>query len=171
MEKKKDVITSSLNCNNDSNGTERQIAALKKRVRQGRVREMEQKRELDELRAYVVGMSEKYTIETDLRHSERMYCEWRQRSVIVVGGHEIWQRKLQEIFSAWKFIGSQKDVSADSLKGKKYIVCNTGILTQACYQKIQMFRTEEQKVLYVHSGRPERCLQELERQLCLIGNL
>lgn len=174
MELKENGITNALDCKNSGDngnaGAMQQIAALKKRVRQGRAREMAQKQELDELRAYVIGMSEKYAIETDFHHSERMYCEWKQRKVIVVGGPEVWQRKLREIFPAWKFVGAQRDVSAQCLEGRKYIVCNTRILTHACYRRIQTLRNREQMVLYVHSSVPERCLQELERQLCFADN-
>lgn len=167
MKTKKDVIANSYNRYNGDFCTERQIEALKKRVRQGIIRETAQKQELDELRSYVIGMSEKYAIETDLNHTERLYCEWKQRNVIVVGGHEVWQRKLREIFPTWKFVSNQKDVSEECLAGRKFIVCNTRILTHACYQKIQRLRNREQKVLYVHSSDPTGCIEELEQQLCM----
>lgn len=167
MENERNIIADEEVCNDEKERMEQQIAVLKKRVRLGRVREKTQKQELEELRAYVLGMSEKYTVEPDLHHCSRMYCEWKQRNVLVVGGHEAWQGKLREIFPNWKFAGNQKDISAQSLAGVKYIVCNTRILTQACYQKIQLLRNGEQKVLYVHSCSPERCMQELDRQIGL----
>lgn len=145
---------------------EQQIAALQKQLQEIRCREQAQKQELAELRSFAFGLSQKYEIETDAVHQQERFCEWKARKVIVVGGHANWQGKLREKFPNWQFVGAnQKSVSPDCLKGKKFIVCNTELLTHACYYKILAARNRDQKILYVHSNNLEKCMQEMERQL------
>lgn len=145
---------------------EQQIAALQKQLLEMRCREQAQKQELAELRSFAFGLSQKYEIETDAGHKQERFSEWKSRKVIVVGGHANWQGKLREMFPRWQFVGpNQKSVSPECLKGKKFIVCNTELLTHACYYKILAARNRDQKILYVHSNNLEKCMQEMERQM------
>lgn len=160
LQKEKHAVNKSL-C-----AVEQQIAALQKQLKETQSREQAQKQELAELRSFAFGLSRKSETGTEKGQKREQFAEWKNRKVIVVGGHANWQGKLREMFPGWQFVGSnQKSVSPDCLRGKKFIVCNTELLTHACYYKILAVRSREQKILYVHSNNMERCMQEMERQL------
>lgn len=145
---------------------EKTQAALRDQIRQESETIEAQKQELSELRSYVFGTGERYAIQTDAAKSGRQYREWRERNVIVVGGHEGWQYRLKELFPNWQFVcGTQRNIAPEHFGGKKYIVCNIQVLSRACYDNILACRSREQKILYVRSSNMEQCLQELERQL------
>lgn len=147
-------------------GMEKKAADLEKKLQEVSCREQAQKQELAELRSFAFGLSQSAPADTDMIRRQERCQEWKNRKIVVVGGHDNWQGKLREMFPRWQFVGAnQKSISADCLKGKSYIVCNTELLTHACYYKILASRSRDQKILYVHSNNLERCIQEMERQL------
>lgn len=145
---------------------EKRMAALLERMRQESERLEAQKQELSELHSYMFTMGDRYAVEADVRKSGRQYREWRERNVIVVGGHESWQYRLRELFPNWQFVcGTQKNLAPERIEGKKYIICNMQALSRACYDNILARRNREQRLLFVNGENMEQCLEELERQL------
>lgn len=124
------------------------------------------KQELEGLRSYVLGLSDRYQLKTDVPGGERRYREWKQRQVLVVGGQEKWQDRLRDYFPNWQFVGEDiRRMPPDFLREKKFIVCNVERLNRAGYLRLLAMRDPEQRILYVHGDGPQRCLEELEKQL------
>ena len=120
--------------------------------------------ELQALRHYVHCLKE----DTDVREEPLAEAteKWKNRKVLVVGGHIGWQNKLKEYFPDWQFTASERRIREDDvIKGKEYIICNTEILSHADYYKLVAARDKGQKLLYVHSNNLQRCMTELEGQL------
>lgn len=146
--------------------------------------ELEQRRqELEELRNYVcqlVGGEEENENEEPEKHTGihegdkasdgagNSICKnyLNHRKVVVIGGHENWQRRFREYFPGWQFLSSSKNnYDAGCVRNKEIIIVNTAVLKHSCYYRIMSERSREQMVLYVHGSNPERCLEELEQQL------
>lgn len=91
---------------------------------------------------------------------------WKEKKVLVVGGHANWQNRLREMFPKWQFVpAGQNKLESEMIRGKEWIICNTGILAHSCYYKVISEKKKNQKLLYVQSSNIRRCIMELEAQL------
>lgn len=144
-----------------------QLQKSREQLQEVKVQLEQRKQELAELRDYVYQLTKE---PEEVKEGEaaddkyRMYL--KHRRVIVIGGHENWQRRFREYFPGWQFLSSNKNnYDAGCVRNKEIIIVNTAVLKHSSYYRIMSERSREQVVLYVHGNNPERCLEELERQL------
>lgn len=91
---------------------------------------------------------------------------WKEKKVVVVGGHVNWQAKLKELFPNWQFLlAGQSALAGNMIRGKEIIIFNTMILDHSCYYKVISEKGKEQKLCYVHSNNIEKCIKELASQM------
>lgn len=142
-----------------------QLAQLKERQEQGR-------RDLEELRDFVCYLTEHPSVgddgsgDGDSGQECLHKLDLGQRRVVVIGGHENWQRRFREHFPMWQFLPAGKNnFDAGCVRNKEIIILNTAVLKHSCYYRIMAERSEGQMVLYVHGNNLGRCLEELERQI------
>ena len=143
---------------------EQQISKQQKLYEEQKVRLRQNMHELAALRSYVHSVREDGE-ELPQDATGKMEA-WKDKKVLVVGGHINWQNKLKEIFPKWQFVAAgQKTVDNDIIKGKDCIVCNTEILSHSCYYKVIAAKDKEQRLFYVHNNNVQRCIMELEGQM------
>lgn len=66
----------------------------------------------------------------------------------------------------WQFLVSeQRSLISEAVKGKEYIICNTQMLSHACYYKLLSCIEGGQKILYIRHTNIEKGMHDLEKQL------
>lgn len=136
------------------------------------------RRELEELRRYVYAGAEKakeFTVDPIVsphqresgKDSEQSLKQiLSEREIVVVGGHENWQRRIREQFPGWQYLSAEKNnFDVRMIQNKSIIIINTLVLKHSCYYRLMAMRRPEQRVLYVNENNLERFLEELGRQL------
>lgn len=145
---------------------EQELEKLKKQLDAQEEQGAEQLQELQEIRSYVYSLSESWEEKETGEPKEAELFDWKDKRVLVVGGHINWQNKMREMFPKWQFIlPGQNSLDGNMIKGKDLIICNTQVLAHSCYYKIVSGRERGQKLYYVHSNNIQKCLQELRLQL------
>lgn len=145
---------------------ELQIAKLTKTLEEKEGKIQQNAQELSNLRTYVYLMSKEEDEEVLPKQTEEETIAWKNRRVVVVGGHVNWQNKLKELFPKWHFVAAGQNCwDGEVIKGKDFIICNTEILNHACYYKVIAQKSKAQQLLYVHSNNIQRFLMELEAQM------
>lgn len=139
------------------------------------------KKELEELRRFVAATLEKPESISDEgiagapdRNSGGLRALDRQKSlrslygqqVVVVGGHENWQRRVRTQFPHWQYLPADKNhFDSRTIQNKNIIIVNTLVLKHSCYYRLMAQRRPEQMVLYVNENNMDRFLEQLGRQL------
>lgn len=145
---------------------EQELLKLQKQLDTRKEQEAGQLQELMELRSYVYSLSEGWEETEPEVQPGAMLSGWKDKRVLVVGGHVGWQNKLRELFPRWQFVQpGQNSLDGSVIKGKDLIICNTQVLAHSCYYKVLSGRDRRQKLYYVHSNNIQKCLRELELQL------
>lgn len=126
----------------------------------------ESQKEIANLKEYIYYLSKESPKECEVEYSDGSVIDWEEKHVLVLGGHPGWQNKLRAHYPEWQFLVSeQKNQIGEAVKGKEYIICNTQMLSHACYYKLLACVEEGQKILYVCHTNIERGMREIERQL------
>lgn len=143
---------------------EREKENLCKQIEEQKQSISKYEQELTELRNYVYILREKSNEEFEKK--QIIFPDfWTNKKVIVLGGHNNWQRKLKEKFPQWQFLTvDKKTFSSEIIRDKDFIVCNTEILSHTAYYKMLASRSKHQHILFVHSNNIELCIQELNAQ-------
>lgn len=145
---------------------EQELRKLQKQVTDQEQQIAEQLQELGEMRSYIYSLSENWEEENTEKRESPKVSGWKEKRVLVVGGHRNWQNKLRELFPKWQFISAgQNNLDDDMIRGKDCIICNTEVLAHSCYYKVLSGRERRQKLYYVHSNNIQKCLKELEQQM------
>lgn len=157
---------------------------------QERLRQLEQKRkgereELNRLREFVyeMGRAAEQEEEASSWNGTAMAAEEKAsygisqtvadipavlagEKVLVVGGHQKWQKKMRQLLPDGIFLASDhRNFDSTVLQNRKYIIMNTDVLKHSIYYRIMAEKRQEQQVLYVHGSNMKRCFQELGRQI------
>lgn len=161
-----------------------------------RTRQETLKKELEELRRFVASTLEKAeSVQTESLRPESLRAESPQtespsgrpaknsrsplspdrrqslkalysQQVVVVGGHENWQRRVRARFPHWQYLPADKNhFDSRAIQNKKIIIVNTLVLKHSCYYRLMAQRRPEQTVLYVNENNMDRFLDQLGRQL------
>lgn len=121
---------------------------------------------ISNLKEYIYYLSEEHSEEYQVKNQEHREIDWAEKKVLVLGGHPSWHNKLRIYYPKWQFLCSeQKNQLSEVVKGKDYIICNTQMLSHACYYKLLACKEKGQKLLYVRHTNIEQGMLELERQL------
>lgn len=165
---------------------EQAVSRKREQIRQMKERQEHAGREIKELRNFLYYLTEQpheadqeeheadRDGDRDADHRDGKYedrsclrkMDLEQRRVVVIGGHENWQRRFREQFPMWQFLSADKNnFDARCVRNKEIIIVNTAVLKHSCYYRIMAERCEGQMVLYVHGNNLQRCLDELARQL------
>lgn len=147
---------------------EQQIDKLQVLLKETEEKYQKDKQELSALRTYVYVTDKK---ESDLMPEletldlERMEF-WKNKKVLVLGGHIHWQNKLKDLFPGWQFLSAgQSALLGEIVKGREIIVCNTSILDHSCYYKLMAEKEKGQKLIYTNSSNIQKCISELNAQI------
>lgn len=150
---------------------ELQIAKLKKQLETSETQLQEYTQELSALRSYVYLINDEHEDDegkssTASFNMNKVVEAWKERKVLVLGGHSNWQGKLKEMFPKWQFLSARQSAQIGNvIAGKEIILCNTGFLDHPSYYKMISLKGKQQKLCYVHSNNMGKCLAELEAQL------
>lgn len=143
---------------------EQEIKKLQKILREREKALQQSVQELSGLRTYVYALTENWENVPEKKSGK--VDVWKEKKVLVVGGHANWQNKLRDIFPDWQFVAAgQNSLDGDVIRGKEWIICNTNTLAHSCYYKVISEKGKNQKLLYVRSSNIRRCIMELEAQL------
>lgn len=148
--------------------TEWRLQKRQEQMLAGNIRQAHEKQELAALRNYISQLTEEKMEVEELPAVVGSGCrlDLAGKRVIVIGGHENWQRRFREQFPDWQFLAANKNnFDAGCIRNKEIIIVNTAILKHSCYYRIMAERSENQAILYVRENNLERCMEELKRQL------
>lgn len=147
---------------------ELQIAKLEKQLDAAKRQLQDFTQELSALRSYVylLNQADGEISEEILPDRGEIIEEWKDKKVLVVGGHTNWQSKLREMFPKWQFLTARQSAQIGNvIGGKEIIVCNTAFLDHPSYYKLLSAKDKRQKLCYVHSNNMKKCLEELNGQM------
>lgn len=168
--RKKEELRRELECIKESEEKTREeltcvLERLRRREESWEVQKRRQRqmaRELEEIRKYLYQES----LEADCDAGDEWKKELKNSRVLVIGGHKSWQLGMRARFPDWQFFEAGKNnYNSGSIRGKDLIIVNTSMLKHSSYYRIVAERSENQKILYVNGNNPDRCIEELRRQL------
>lgn len=145
---------------------EAEIERQKKIMEEENKKHENEKDELILLREYIYKSSKAdENLDNNTIDYEKIQKFWIEQSVVLIGGRENWQQKIKNIFPKWKYVtASHTTFSPDMISDKKYIICNTDVLSHSVYYKVIANKSANQYLLYAHGTNLEKFLIELEGQ-------
>lgn len=138
---------------------------LEKQIQISESKFRESQEKIANLKEYIYYSTEE--IQEEYEEDDKSDCTicWEKKQVLVLGGHPSWQNKLRTIYPMWQFLVSeQRSLISEAVKGKEYIICNTQMLSHACYYKLLSCMEEGQKILYIRHTNIEKGIHDLEKQ-------
>ena len=121
---------------------EKENARLNSTIEELKAKKESNSKELYSLREYVYrkGMENESLEPEELwkeQTIEEIKAQIKDISVVIVGGHTIWNNKMKEEFPEWKFIGKdQTNVTNDAFRNAKCVFVFETHCTHAIYQKV-----------------------------------
>lgn len=119
---------------------EKENARLNSTIKKLKTKKESNSKELYSLREYVYrkGMETESPEELWKEQTiEEIKAQIKDLSVVIVGGHTIWNNKMKDEFPEWKFIGKdQTNVTNDAFRNAKCIFVFETHCTHAIYQKV-----------------------------------
>lgn len=129
------------------------------------------RKELTALRNHIFNITEDdVEEEQDQVLLERMKRAIADKKIMIIGGHENWQKRLRKLFPKWKFVAASDNLGLDTIEGMDHIYFFTDFMSHALYYKfIGLMRRREMDWYYLHGTNIEKNVRQIYSETVRMG--
>ncbi len=129
------------------------------------------RKELTALRNHIFNITEDdVEEEEDQVLLERMKRAIADKKIMIIGGHENWQKRLRKSFPKWKFVAASDNLGLDTIEGMDHIYFFTDFMSHALYYKfIGLMRRREMDWYYLHGTNIEKNVRQIYSETVRMG--
>ncbi|MDO4521253.1 MAG: hypothetical protein Q4B44_06390, partial [Erysipelotrichaceae bacterium] len=129
------------------------------------------RRELIALRDHIFKMTEDdIEEEEDQVLLERMKRAIADKKIMIIGGHENWQKRMRKIFPKWKFVAVSDNLGLDTVDGMDYIYFFTDFMSHELYYKfVGLMRRRDMNWYYIHGTNIEKNIRQIYGDVVRMG--
>jgi len=141
------------------------------KLEESRVEYEANRRELIALRDHIFKMTEDdIEEEEDQILLERMKRAIADKKIMIIGGHENWQKRMRKIFPKWKYVSVSENLGLDTVEGMDHIYFFTDFMSHELYYKfVSLMRRRDMNWYYIHGTNIEKNIRQIYGDVVRMG--